>query len=137
MIQIQPRNRLLIDIFGKLLYLFGPDRYGARVAHVSRSAIYISLCTVLVTLPRLGQISYHFYDSRTLQYTPILICQMINLFQIDFTTFLAMQSHDHNWSLSLIKVTSQKRKMCHVCGKSFSLGNNGLFEQSQDNNGTK
>ena len=74
MIQILPRNRLLIDIFGKKIYLFGPDRYNASVAHVSRSPIYIFLCTVLVTLPRLGQISYHFDDYRTLQYTPILKC---------------------------------------------------------------
>ena len=42
-------------------------------ATCSCSPIYIFLCTVLVTLPRLGQISYHFDDSRTLQYTQILI----------------------------------------------------------------
>ena len=70
MIQILMGNRLLIDIFGKLVYLFGPDRYNARV----RSPIYIFLCTVLVTLRRLGQILYHLDDSRTLQYKPILIC---------------------------------------------------------------
>ena len=32
------------------------------------SPIYIFLCTVLVILPRLGKTSYHFDDSRTLQY---------------------------------------------------------------------
>ena len=47
------------------------------------SPICIFLWTVLVTLPRLGQISYHFDDSRTLQYTPILIWKMINLFLIE------------------------------------------------------
>ena len=59
MIQIVPGNRLLIDIFDKLLYLFGPDRYRAPVMHVSRSPVYIFLCTVLVILQKLGQISYH------------------------------------------------------------------------------
>ena len=44
------------------------------------SPIYIFLCTVLVTLARLGQIYYDFDDSRTLQYTPILTCYMINFF---------------------------------------------------------
>ena len=67
MIQIFPGNRLLIDIFGKLLYLPSPDKY----YNLSRSPINIFLCTVLVTLPRLGQIAYHFDDSRPLQYTPI------------------------------------------------------------------
>ena len=53
MIQILPGNCLLIDIFGKLLYLSGLDRYRV-VPHTS------ILCTVLVTLPRLDQISYQF-----------------------------------------------------------------------------
>ena len=42
--------------------------------------MYIFLCTVIVTLPRLGQIYDDFDDSRTLQYTPILTCYMINFF---------------------------------------------------------
>ena len=45
------------------------DFYGTYLC----SPIYIFLCTVLVTLPRLGQVSYHFDDSRTLQYTCINI----------------------------------------------------------------
>ena len=35
MIQILPRNRLLIDIFGKLLYLSGLDRYRVVPLHIS------------------------------------------------------------------------------------------------------
>ena len=41
-IQILPGNCLLIDIFGKILYLFGPDRYRACVVHLPRSP----MCTV-------------------------------------------------------------------------------------------
>ena len=80
MIQIMPRNRQLIDI-SYYIYLDLID-----IVHVSRSPIYIFLCTVLVTLPRLGQISYHFDDSRTLQYTNayMLVDQP---FLIDSTTF--------------------------------------------------
>ena len=48
----------------------GTDFY----ATCSCSPIHVFLCTVLVTLPRLGQVYYRFDDSRTLQYTPILIC---------------------------------------------------------------
>ena len=40
----------------------------------------VIMCTVLVTLPRLGQIYYGCDDSRTLQYTPILTGYMINFF---------------------------------------------------------
>ena len=40
---------------------------------------YTSVC-VQCFIPRLGHISYHFEDSGTLQYTPILICYMINFF---------------------------------------------------------
>ena len=97
MIQILPENRLLIDIFGKLLYLSGLDRY--------RSPIYIFLCTVIVTLPRQGQISYHFDDSRTLQYTSwsILIWYSWSTFSDWFhTVSFTLQSHDQNWSIPLM-----------------------------------
>ena len=57
-----------------------------------RVAPHISFCacTVLVTLPRLGQISYHFDDSRTLQYTPIYMLDD-QPFLIDSTTFSLSQ----------------------------------------------
>ena len=52
-----------------------PDFYATCLC----SPIYIFMFTVIVTLPRLGQIYYHFVDSRTLKFTPIVICYMINL----------------------------------------------------------
>ena len=71
MIQILPGNRQLINIFNYNYYIY-PDQID--IMHVLCSPIYIFLCTVLVSLPRLGQIFYNFDDSRTLQYTPMLIC---------------------------------------------------------------
>ena len=69
------------------------------------SPIYIFLCTVLVTLRRLGHISYHFDDSRTLQYNTNTYMLDDQPFLIDSTTFLSQcKSHDHNWSLPLTLV---------------------------------
>ena len=67
------------------------------------SPIYIFLCTVFVTLPRLGQISYHFDDSRTLQYTQILICYMymINFFWLIPHRFFHNSIDDQNSTSSL------------------------------------
>ena len=63
----------------------GTDFY----ATCSCSPIYIFLCTVLLTLTWLGQISYNFDDSRTLQYIPILIIMLDDQsFLIDSTTSL-------------------------------------------------
>ena len=76
-------------------------------ATCSCSPIYIFLCTVLVTLPGLGQISYHFDDSRTLQYTPILMLDD-QPFKVSFT----MQSQDQNSTLSLkVKEGPQNQKI--------------------------
>ena len=50
MIQILPGNRLLIDIFGKLVYLLVCEREKSMCRARVRSPIYIFLCTVLVTL---------------------------------------------------------------------------------------
>ena len=74
------------------------------IAHVSHSPIYIFLCTVLVTLPRLGQISYHFDDSRTLQYTPIgyLYARWSTFSDRFHNVSFTMQSHDQNSTLSLM-----------------------------------
>ena len=66
------------------------------------SPIYIFLCTVLVTLRRLGQISYHFDNSRTLQYIHQYLYARWSTFSDRFhDVSFTMQSHDHNWSLSL------------------------------------
>ena len=79
-----------------------------------RSPIYIFLCTVLVTLPRLGQISYHFNDSRMI----LELCNKVHTNTYRWSTFsdwfhnvsFTMQLHDHNWSLSL-KVMS---RTCYI-----------------------
>ena len=64
--------------------------------------IYIFLCTVLVTLPRLGHISYHFDDSRILQYTQILHnATWSTLFDLFHTVSFTIQSHDQNQTLPL------------------------------------
>ena len=67
-----------------------------------RMPINIFLCTVLVTLQRLGQISYHFDDSRpcsTHQYLYVRWSTFSDRFHnVSFT----MQSDDHNWSISLL-----------------------------------
>ena len=74
---------------------------GRLFTHVFvQSHIHLSV-QVFVTLPRLGHISYHFNDSRTLQYTQILICQMINLSGRFHTVSFKMQSHDQNSTSSL------------------------------------
>ena len=115
MIQILPRNRLLIDIFGKILYIFGSDRYRARVAHMSRGPIYICLCTVLVTLPRLGQISEGILmipePCSTHQYLYARWSTFSDWFHnVSFT----MQPHDQNWSLSLtVSNASSFRNLHH------------------------
>ena len=81
-----PGNRLLIDIFGKLVYLWSVR----ETRTCAYSPIYIFLCKALVTLQILGQISYHFDDSRTLQYTPILQYMLDDQpFLKLFTTFLS------------------------------------------------
>ena len=75
-----------------------------RTCHARvRSPIYIFLCTVLVTLRRLGQISYHFDDSRTLHYTRITyLYTRWSTFPDRFhTVSFTMQSHDQNSTLSL------------------------------------
>ena len=97
MIQILPRNRLLSNIFGKLLYLFGPDRYRAR-AHLSRSPIYIfsvyNDCNFTKTGPNF--LSFWWFQNLAVHTNTYMLDDQP--FLIDFT----MQSHDHNWSLSLI-----------------------------------
>ena len=99
-IQILPRNRLLIDIFGKLLYLFGPDRYNARV----RSPIYIhisvySACNFTKTGPTF--LSFWWFQN--------LACSTHQYLYARWSTFsdrfhivsFTMQPHVHNWSPSL------------------------------------
>ena len=91
-------NRLLIDWFGKLVYLSPVERYKCMCRARVCIPIYIFLCTVILTLWRLGQISYHFDDSRTLQYIYARWSTFSDRFHnVSFT----MQSHDHNWSLAL------------------------------------
>ena len=69
-----------------IVQIGGPAFYATCLC----SPIYIFLCTVFVTLPRLGQISYHFDDSRTLQYTQILICYVDDQpFLVGSTPFLS------------------------------------------------
>ena len=77
---------------GKLVYLSPVERYEMHVSRTCGSPIYIFLCTVLLTLWRLGQISYHFDDSRTLQYIYARWSTFSDRFHnVSFT----MQSHDH------------------------------------------
>ena len=98
MIKMLTGNHLLIDIFGKLVYLLHVERYKCTCRARVCSPIYIFLWTVILTLWRLGQISYHYDDSRTLQY----IYARWSTFSDRFHNFsFTMQSHDHNWSLAL------------------------------------
>ena len=60
---------------------------------------------MLVTLRRIGQISYHFDDSRTLQMLDARWSTFSDRFHnVSFT----MQSHDHYWSLPLMYIEDKK-----------------------------
>ena len=50
MIKMLTGNRLLIDIFGKLVYLSPVERYKCTCRARVCSPIYIFLCTVILTL---------------------------------------------------------------------------------------
>ena len=65
--------------YGMNIVKIGTDFY----AMCSCSPICIFLCTVPVTLPRLGQISFHFDDSRTLQ-----VAIHTNIYMLDDQPFL-------------------------------------------------
>ena len=87
------------------------------------SPVYIFLCTVLVTLPRLGQISYHFDDSRTLQYTPILYMLGDQHFDRFHTVSFTMQSQDQNstlifktgWTKTIVNATKDRPIHYDLC----------------------
>ena len=70
-------------------------------ATCSCSPIYSFLCTVLVTLPRLGQTSYYFDDSRTLCTHQYLYARRSALSDRFHNVPFTMQSHDQNSTLSL------------------------------------
>ena len=84
----------------------------------SCSPIYIFLCTVLVTLPWLEQISYHFDDSRISQYTPILYARWSTFSDLFHNVSFSMQSHDQNPTLSL---NVGGRKLVNIHGKTNNL----------------
>ena len=89
---------------------------------------------MIVTLPRLCQIYDDFDDSRTLHYTPLLTCYMIN-FSDPFHTFsFTMQSHYQNSSLSLRSswFPLHQRVLFKVCLYAFKILNHLAHEYFND-----
>lgn len=86
--------------------------------HVCVVQYALCLCTVLATFLRLIQISCHF-DSRNLQYTPILIMRHDRF----HTVSLTMPSHDHNSTLFL-KGYTVNNKILLTLTKFYQITNN-------------